>query len=62
MILTKSIWSLHCTNLNCGYASSSESGEPDVICQRCGGFIEINEHISIIEEHKENNNDDLCGN
>lgn len=62
MTNTKSIWSLHCTNPSCGYAFSRESGEPDVICQRCGGFVEVNEHITIIEETKENNNNDLRGN
>ena len=53
-------WSLRCTNLSCGYAFSRDSGEPDAICQRCGGFVEVNEHITFIEV--EENNNDLRGN
>jgi rRNA maturation endonuclease Nob1 len=52
-------WSLHCTNPKCGYAFSRD-GEPDAICQRCGGFVEVNEHITFIEV--EENNNDLRGN
>lgn len=53
-------WSLYCTNPKCGYAFSRDSGEPDAICQRCGGFVEVNEHITFIE--LEENNNDLRGN
>ena len=60
MILTKSTWSLRCTNLQCGYSYSRESGEPDVVCQRCGGFVEVNEHITFVDVNYiqiEDNND-----
>lgn len=50
-MITRSIWNLHCTNPNCNHAYSKEGNELDVICQRCGGFVEVNEHI-IIEEKK----------
>jgi rRNA maturation endonuclease Nob1 len=53
MKTSRSIWSLHCTNPACGYAFTRETGEPDAICQRCGGFVEVNEHI--ILDNKENN-------
>jgi rRNA maturation endonuclease Nob1 len=53
MKLPISKWSLHCTNPKCGYAFSRDSGEPDAICQRCGGFVEVNEHIIYIEEEND---------
>ena len=39
-------WLLHCTNPECGHSFDQTSGEPDVICRRCGGFVEVNERIS----------------
>lgn len=53
MKLPISKWSLHCTNPDCGYAFSKDSGEPDAICQRCGGFVEVNEQIIYIEEEND---------
>lgn len=52
MKLPVSKWLLHCTNPQCGYAFDKESGEPDVICQRCGGFVEVNEHITFVEKEE----------
>lgn len=49
-------WLLHCTS--CGYASESAGAERDVICKRCGGFVEITEQI-IIETDEDKN--DLRG-
>lgn len=49
MNLIKSTWNLRCTSPQCGYFYSRESGEPDVICPRCGGFVEVNEHISFVD-------------
>ena len=51
---TKSIWTLHCTNPKCGYCFESVGAERDVICKRCGGFVEITERINLVEtEDKE---------
>ena len=49
-------WLLHCTN--CWAASETAGPERDVICKRCGGFVEITEQI-IIETVEEK--DDLRG-
>jgi rRNA maturation endonuclease Nob1 len=54
MKLPISKWSLHCTNPTCGYAFENSGTERDVICKRCGGFVEITEQINFIEtEDKE---------
>jgi rRNA maturation endonuclease Nob1 len=53
-------WLLHCTS--CYAAFEQHRFERDVICQRCGGFVEITEHITFIENTKDKNNDDLCSN
>jgi hypothetical protein len=56
MLLPVSKWSLHCTNPSCGYCFTKESSEADVICGRCGGFVAVTEHITFIENNKEENN------
>jgi rRNA maturation endonuclease Nob1 len=54
MKLPISKWTLHCTNPSCGYCFESAGAERDVICKRCGGFVEITERINFIEtEDKE---------
>lgn len=49
MFITKSTWNLRCTNIKCCHSYSKETGEPDVICPRCGGFVEVNEHITFVD-------------
>jgi rRNA maturation endonuclease Nob1 len=53
-------WLLHCTS--CGYASETAGPERDVVCQRCGGFVAITEHITFIEIPKDKEDNDLRGN
>jgi hypothetical protein len=56
-------WVLHCTNPNCGYFAEQQTFEPDVICRRCGAFVEVNEKITFRETDKEDkSNNDLCSN
>lgn len=50
-------WLLYCTS--CGNASETPGPERDVICKRCGGFVDITEQITIETDEKEN---DLRGN
>lgn len=57
MLLPISKWSLHCTNPECGTYFEQHRLEPDVICSRCGSFVEINEKITFINKKEENNND-----
>lgn len=54
MKIPVSKWILHCTNPACGYAFEN-AGERDVICKRCGGFVDITEQITIteIEDNKQ---------
>jgi hypothetical protein len=54
-------WVLHCTNPECGYFAEQQTFEPDVICRRCGSFVEVNEKITFIEKDEKDNND-LCSN
>ncbi len=45
-----SVWLMHCTNPKCGFSLEKTTGEPDVICQCCGGFVAVTEHIKFVEE------------
>jgi rRNA maturation endonuclease Nob1 len=45
LILSTIGWNLRCTNDKCGGFFMSNSKEPDVICQRCGSKLEVNERI-----------------
>lgn len=45
-------WSMHCTNLDCGFFFTTYGNEPDAVCNRCGTVAEINEKI-IIEKNKD---------
>lgn len=60
MNTTKSTWTLRCTNTKCGHTYSRDTGEPDVICTRCGGFVSVTEHITFVDVNYiqiEGNND-----
>lgn len=57
MLLPISKWSLRCTNPKCGTYFEQHRLEPDVICSRCGGFVEINEKITFMETDKKDDND-----
>jgi rRNA maturation endonuclease Nob1 len=53
-------WLLHCTN--CYSAFEQHRAERDVICQRCGGFVEITEHITFTEIPEDKKDNDLRSN
>ncbi len=57
MKIPQSVWLMHCTNPKCGHSSEKHTSEPDVICQRCGGFVAVTEHIKFIEEGNKEHND-----
>lgn len=58
------MWNYRCTNIRCGYFYSKDTGEPDVVCGRCGGFVEINEHITFVDVNyiQIEDNDDIRSN
>jgi rRNA maturation endonuclease Nob1 len=60
MQIPTSKWLLHCTT--CYSAFEQQRLERDVICQRCGGFVEITEHITFTEILEDNKDNDLRGN
>jgi rRNA maturation endonuclease Nob1 len=66
MFITKSTWNLRCTNPSCGHHYSRDTGEPDVICSRCGGFVEVNERITVVDVNyiqiEDKPNDDIRSN
>lgn len=45
-------WLLHCLNPNCSAHIEWTGSEPDVICSRCGGKLEVIEKIERHEETK----------
>lgn len=57
MLLPMSKWVLHCTNPSCGYFAEQQTFSPDVICKRCGGFVEVNEKITFLEKEEEKKDD-----
>jgi len=50
-------WLLHCTQ--CYSSFDQHRMEPDVICQRCGGRVEITEQIIYNEKIEGNINNDI---
>ena len=50
MKIPRSTWLMHCTNPKCNFTLERSYGEPDVICQCCGGFVSVTEHIKFVEE------------
>jgi hypothetical protein len=54
MLLPMSKWLLNCTNPECGYFAEQQSFDHDVICNRCGSLLEVNEKITF-KEQEENN-------
>jgi hypothetical protein len=57
MKTTRSVWLMHCTNPKCGFSLEKTTGEPDVICQSCGGFVAVTEHIKFVEEGNKEHDD-----
>lgn len=45
-----SVWTMHCTNPKCGFHLERSHGQADVICQSCGGFVAVTEHIKFVEQ------------
>ncbi len=43
-------WSLRCKNLECGMFYEKQTFEPDVICPRCAGTLEVNHKIIFKED------------
>lgn len=38
-------WQLFCTNPDCNFATEKYGSDPDFICNRCGGEVEVTEII-----------------
>lgn len=45
-------WSLRCTNPNCSMFYEKQTFEPDVVCPRCAGRLEVNHKIVFKEDNK----------